>query len=84
MRYPVLLIALFLSACATAKEQEARFAALDEEKCKSFGFQPGTLQFADCRLQLDKQRTAARAALLSSSVGSTCSTVGTTTNCVNY
>lgn len=54
----ILLFALGLSACGASR---AELAARDDEKCKSYGAQPGTPAYVQCRTQLDTTRTTARA-----------------------
>src|SRR5260370_38496918 len=50
----------FLSGCAATR---AELAAVDDEKCRSYGAQPGTPPYTQCRMQLDTTRTMAGAQL---------------------
>jgi hypothetical protein len=69
-RVIVVLAALLLAGCATAESQaeaKAELDAKDDAKCKSYGFQPGTLNYTDCRDKLaemhdqsDRQALAGR------------------------
>src|SRR5712672_2863202 len=52
--------AALLSGCAAT---HAELAAVDDEKCRSYGAQPGTPAYAQCRMQLDTTRTMATAQL---------------------
>jgi hypothetical protein len=58
-------LAASLVGCATESEAErlARVAALDDAKCKSYGGQPGTQAYVQCRAQLDAARTQAIATI---------------------
>lgn len=47
-------IALFLAGCQTAAEMRAN----DENKCRSYGFRPGTDAFAECLQRIDLDRRA--------------------------
>jgi len=49
-----------LSGCAATR---AELAAVDDEKCRSYGAPPGTPAYVQCRMQLDTSRTAAQAQL---------------------
>jgi hypothetical protein len=63
--FAVILVGL-LPGCAhyeTQKEREALDATVarvvnDDEFCRSYGAQPGTPSYVDCRLNLSKQRAA--------------------------
>lgn len=56
----ILLIAVIaaLAGCKTNAERLAERTAEDDAKCKSYGMQFGTPQFADCRMKLDQMREA--------------------------
>lgn len=49
----VLMLALLAAGCATEEE----LAAADAKRCESFGFEPETKEFSQCRLDLYKART---------------------------
>jgi len=51
--------ASILAGCASEAERAARWAAVDDAKCKSYGAQPGTPAYVQCRAQLDAARTQA-------------------------
>ena len=55
------LVALALSGCMTNEERLAARNAKDDQKCVSFGAQPGTDAYISCRAQLDSARTTAGA-----------------------
>jgi len=55
-------LAAALGGCVTAVEQRA----MDEERCRSYGFRQGE-GFANCLLQVDLDRSAARRARLEAS-----------------
>ena len=57
-------LGLLLSGCISAAEQRA----LDEERCRGFGFRAGDA-FAQCLLQLDLDRSATRRAQMMSDFG---------------
>ena len=52
----VIVAMLALTACNTRERVEARL----DNRCRSYGFQPGTEGYANCRMQLDLE--SARAA----------------------
>lgn len=59
-----IIIALFsaiilVSGCKTAAERRAIQHANDSSKCSSFGFKPGSTEFATCMMQQDTTRTQA-------------------------
>ncbi len=49
----LLLVTVSLAGCVSEEE----LVAQDIVRCKSFGFQPGTRDFANCRMQLYTART---------------------------
>lgn len=71
MRF-ILLAGLFagLAGCMTAQERAQRQAAADESQCANFGFQFGTPEFAQCRMNLATQREANDAALVGAMLAS--------------
>ncbi len=52
-----LLLALACSGCVTT---DADIRAVDEARCRSFGFRAASEGFSNCLLQLDLDRSAAR------------------------
>ncbi|OHV83718.1 hypothetical protein [Rhizobium sp. LCM 4573] len=48
----IALIPLAAAGCVSAKDQRAA----DQDKCASYGYQPGTNRFADCMRDQDWQR----------------------------
>lgn len=53
MRYLlIVLVPLAVAGCVSAEDQRA----MDQEKCSSFGFQPGTDSFAKCMMKQSAQR----------------------------
>ena len=59
-----IIIALFsaiilVSGCKTAAERRANQHANDSAKCSSFGFKPGSTEFATCMMQQDTTRKQA-------------------------
>jgi hypothetical protein len=55
-------LAAVLCGCAS----RAEIAAADDEKCRSYGAQPGAPAYVQCRAQLDAARTQARATIAAS------------------
>ena len=53
MRYLLIaLVPLALAGCVSAEDQRTT----DQDKCASYGYQPGTNRFADCMMGQDRQR----------------------------
>jgi hypothetical protein len=52
---------LVLTACATAPQPTAE--QVDDAQCRSYGAQPGTQAYFQCRMAKDQQRQQATAAL---------------------
>jgi len=53
MRYVLLaMVPLAVAGCVSAEDQRA----MDQEKCSSFGYRPGTDSFADCMMKQSVQR----------------------------
>jgi len=48
-----------LVACASAESQKAEADARDDAKCQAHGYQPGTLNYNDCRDKLAEMRDQA-------------------------
>lgn len=67
MKYLILLVALALASCMTDEERIAQFKARnnaeDNQKCLSYGAQPGSSAYVNCRAQLDSARTQADATI---------------------
>lgn len=59
----VLGLAAALGGCVTPAEQRA----LDEGRCRSYGFRPGSDPYANCLMEVDLDRSAARRARLEAS-----------------
>jgi hypothetical protein len=57
----VLALALRLGGCMTTEERIAAQNAKDDQKCLSYGAQPGSQAYVGCRAQLDAARTTADA-----------------------
>jgi hypothetical protein len=53
-------LALALSGCLSAGERRA----LEEERCRSYGFRQASEAFSQCLLELDLDRSASRRAQL--------------------
>jgi hypothetical protein len=84
-----------LTGCVTAEERaqqmqqqmeqmRAAMAAADDNKCRSYGAQPGSEPYTQCRLQLDTARTQAMATVASAQLmrpPSTCVRSYNTVNC---
>lgn len=52
----LILFGLALTGCASS----AQIAAMDDQKCRSYGSAPGSPAYVQCRTQLDTTRTTAR------------------------
>jgi hypothetical protein len=59
----MLALATTLSGCVTAEEREANIAADDAATCESYGAQPGSQAYIQCRMQRDQQHQANNLAL---------------------
>ena len=59
----MLILAALCSGCMSAQERSERIAAADEDACISYGAQPGTQAYFQCRMAKDQQRQANNAAL---------------------
>jgi hypothetical protein len=58
MRYMLgLAILLALTSCTSRADQ----MAADDSNCKSYGYKPGTPEYANCRMNLDTHRGDRRA-----------------------
>jgi len=50
-------MALLLAGSTSAESQaQAKADARDDAKCKSYGYQPGTLNYSDCQDKLTEMR----------------------------
>jgi hypothetical protein len=58
-------LALLASGCVSVAERRA----LDEERCRSYGFRPGSEGFANCLLDVDLDRAASRRAWMERDFG---------------
>lgn len=56
MRLVVPLLALLLSGCGSAGQEQAQWRANDVSRCQDFGFTPGTDNYANCLMHLDTAR----------------------------
>lgn len=79
MKPALLIAAFFLTACAGSEQIKARMASEHDAKCRSFGAQPGTDAYLQCRLALERNVSAERAAIVSG--GAICNQVGTAVVC---
>lgn len=57
MRKAVVLLFMILAVALSGCVSEAELEVQDIQKCKSFGFKPGTEAFAKCRQKLYIART---------------------------
>ena len=69
LRCCILSLLLVLGGCASQQQTQARQAAAkaaidadDDAKCRSFGLEPGSPGYLQCRTTLDQTRTQADAA----------------------
>lgn len=58
MRLILLVAVIALAGCKSQQQVLAERTAEDDAKCKSYGMQFGTPQYADCRMKLDQAREA--------------------------
>jgi hypothetical protein len=54
----ILALAGLLLAVTGCQEMAAMRTAMDNSRCQSYGFTPGTDAFAQCRMNIDLQRRA--------------------------
>lgn len=66
LRLALAISLALLSGCASPEQT----AAVDNDRCASYGFTPGTDAYAQCRMQLDSDRRTRRRAAIDS-IGST-------------
>ena len=62
---------LMLAACQTTEER----LVADDQRCQSYGVQPGSPGYVQCRLQLDQQKANQRLLNSTSPVGFVVNTV---------
>jgi hypothetical protein len=97
MRNLILIAVIGLGSCVSAQERQQKIAAEDDAKCKSYGLQYGTSQYAECRMRIDQQRAANGAAAYAAFLGymaetqrqqqpttTSCNAIGSTINCRSY
>ncbi|SFU22285.1 hypothetical protein [Mesorhizobium sp. YR577] len=48
----IALVPLAVAGCVSSEDQRA----MDQDKCASYGYRPGTNRFADCMMDQDQQR----------------------------
>ena len=70
----LMMVAVGLALTACGQIREAR-TARDIDRCSGYGFQPGTVEFAQCRMKMDEMRAKA------SGGNSACSLSGNTLIC---
>jgi hypothetical protein len=58
-----LVLASACSGCMSAGERNAAIADADDSSCQSYGAQPGSSAYFQCRMAKDQQRQANNAAL---------------------
>jgi hypothetical protein len=56
-------LSLLCSGCLTTQEQANAIAASDDAACQTYGAQPGSQAYFQCRMAKDQQRQANRTAL---------------------
>lgn len=64
----LILVALLVTGCTSAETEaraKAEADAKDDAKCQSAGFQPGTLNYDQCRAKLADLRTETERSALS-------------------
>lgn len=53
------LLAIMLGGCdVTASQERATAERVDTADCSNYGFRPGSVEFAQCRMSKDQQRQA--------------------------
>ncbi len=77
----VALIALM--GCESQAQMETRLAGRDAMKCQSYGFNPGTEGYANCRMRTEQNRQRLISDALSSMAPRpvSCTSFGPTTTC---
>ena len=62
----VIALAITMSGCAEYQAERAQaMADNDDAQCQSYGAQPGTQAYIQCRMNLDNQRAQMRTAIAS-------------------
>jgi hypothetical protein len=54
----ILVLAGLCAGCMSAEERNANIAASDDATCQSYGAQPGSQAYFQCRMTRDQQRQA--------------------------
>jgi hypothetical protein len=62
LAFTVLAFVTALTGCVSDQDRTAQFDAADRDKCISYGANPGTPAYTDCRLKLDHLHAEAAAA----------------------
>jgi hypothetical protein len=62
-RLLLVLTTASLCGCVTAEERNAQISASDDDTCQSYGAQPGSQAYFQCRMAKDQQHQANNAAL---------------------
>lgn len=57
------ILCVLLSGCMTAAEREAAIERRDDDACQSYGAEPGSQAYFQCRMMKDQQRQANNTAL---------------------
>jgi hypothetical protein len=60
----VLIAAVNLAGCSSKMPTAQDVAAIDDAACRSYGAQPGTQAYFECRMAKDRQNTALAAAII--------------------
>ncbi len=63
MRAYVLILAVALVSCGPPRPTVEQLAASDDAQCRSYGAQPGTDTYVQCRMSINQQRQQARTAM---------------------
>jgi hypothetical protein len=80
-RFAFLAVVLFLAACVSPEQRAVARQAADRDQCINYGFQEGTDAYAECRMTIDQQRRARKAAITGAILSRpnptiTCNTMG--------
>ena len=73
----LIAMAALLGGCDLIAQRQAYLAAQDDARCQSYGAQPGSDAYVNCRSQMHTQRQVARAARSPA----TCVHSGNVSNC---
>jgi hypothetical protein len=66
--FVVVTVAAVLAACVFDEERAAAVASSDDSQCQSYGAQPGSDRYFQCRMMLNQQRQANDAAIVGASL----------------